>query len=99
MKLIRIFLKYFKFKKTSRLSNTENNFKFSKGDFVIILGSSKSGLGLIDKTGKVVKSEIGRKEPIYIVELYGSELRFPESYLIHQNPDDERDWKLKQLLK
>ena len=53
----------------------------------------------IDRTGKIIKSEIGRKEPIYIVELYGSELRFPESALIHQNPDDERDWKLKQLLK
>jgi hypothetical protein len=34
-----------------------------------------------------------------MVELYGGVLRFPESDLIHQNPDDERDWKLKQLLK
>ena len=34
-----------------------------------------------------------------MVELYGGVLRFPESALIHQNPDDERDWKLKQLLK
>ena len=78
--------------KTSQLSNTDNNFKFSKGDFVIILG-------VIDRTGKVIKSEIGRKEPIYIVELYGGELRFPESSLIYQNEEDERDWKLKQLLK
>jgi hypothetical protein len=39
------------------------------------------------------------KETIYMVELYGGVLRFPESALIHQNPDDERDWKLKQLLK
>lgn len=52
----------------------------------------------IDMTGKIVNSEVGLKEPVYIVELYGSELRFPESALIHQNPDDERDWKLKQLL-
>jgi len=34
-----------------------------------------------------------------MVELYGGVLRFPESALIHNNPDDERDWKLKQLLK
>ena len=92
MKLIRIFLNCFKFKKTSQLSDTDNNLKFSRGDFVIILG-------FIDRTGKIVNSEIGQKEPIYIVELYGGELRLPESSLIHQNSDDERDWKLKQLLK
>ena len=78
--------------KTSQLSDIETSLKFSRGDFVIILG-------FIDRTGKIVNSEIGQKEPIYIVELYGSELRLPESSLIHQNPDDERDWKLKQLLK
>ena len=50
-------------------------------------------------TGKVIYSEFQQKEPIYIVELYGGLLRFPESALIHQNPDDEREWKLKQILK
>jgi len=34
-----------------------------------------------------------------MVELYGGVLRFPESALKHINPDDERDWKLKELLK
>ena len=50
-------------------------------------------------TGKVIYSEFQQKEPIYIVELYGGLLRFPESALIHQNLDDEREWKLKQILK
>jgi hypothetical protein len=50
-------------------------------------------------TGKIIQSEFGIKEPIYIVELYGGLLTFPESSLTHQNPDDERDWKLKKLLK
>ena len=90
--------------KTSQLSDTDNNFKFSKGDFVIIFGTARIKLisivpNLPSATGKVIKSEIGQKEPIYIVELYGGQLRFPESALIHQNPDDERDWKLKKLLK
>ena len=49
--------------------------------------------------GKVIYFEFHQKEPIYIVELYGGLLRFPESSLVHQNSDDERDWKLKQLLK
>ena len=87
-----------------QLSDTDNNLKFSKGDFVIIFGTARIKLisivpNLPSATGKVIKSEIGHKEPIYIVELYGSELRFPESSLIHQNEEDERDWKLKQLLK
>ena len=87
-----------------QLSDTDNNLKFSKGDFVIIFGTARIKLisivpNLPSATGKVIKSEIGPKEPIYIVELYGSELRFPESSLIHQNEEDERDWKLKQLLK
>jgi hypothetical protein len=50
-------------------------------------------------TGKIINSEFGLKEPIYTVELYGVLVRFPESDLIHQNQDDERDWKLKKLLK
>lgn len=54
---------------------------------------------LKNPTGKIIHSEFAIKEPIYIVELYGGLLRFPESALIHQNPDDERDWKLRQLLK
>jgi hypothetical protein len=98
MKLIRIFLKCFKFKKTSQLSDTENNFKFSKGDWVIIINGGYTNL-LKKPTGKIIHSEFGIKEPIYIVELYGGLLTFPESSLIHQNTDDERDWKLKKLLK
>ncbi len=50
-------------------------------------------------TGRVIKNELGIKEPIYVVELYGGLLRFPESTLKHANSNDERDWKLKQLLK
>jgi hypothetical protein len=84
--------------KTSRLSNIDNNLKFSRGDYVIIIDGLKN-TGVIKKpTGKVIKSEFGLKERIYIIELYGGLLRFPESSLIHQNPDDERDWKLRQLV-
>ena len=53
---------------------------------------------LKDPTAKIIKCESGLKENIYIVELYGGLLRFPESSLIHQNANDERDWKLKQVL-
>ena len=86
--------------KTSQLSDTDNNFKFSKGDFVIVIGG-KWPHALKNPTAKVIgKSwQSGFKQPIYIVELYGGLLRFPESDLKHQNSDDERDWKLKQLLK
>jgi hypothetical protein len=95
--------------KTSPLSDTDNNFKFSKGDFVSvdtgkIKRSSKyikiphDGKWTFTFTGKVVGMEKGSKEHIYIVECYSSNLRFPESILRHQNSDDERDWKLKQLL-
>ena len=83
--------------KTSQLSDTDNNLKFSKGDQVIIIDGLKNFGFVKNTTGRVIKSEIGQKEPIYIVELYGSELRFPESSLIHQNPDDERDWKLNTI--
>jgi hypothetical protein len=50
-------------------------------------------------TGKIIDYESELKEPIYIVETYSSNLRFPESALKHNNLDDERDWKLKQVLK
>jgi hypothetical protein len=57
---------------------------------------------LKDPTAKIIKCESGLKENIYTVELYGHSLvgllRFPESDLKHQNANDERDWKLKQLL-
>ena len=81
-----------------QLSNTDNNFKFSKGDWVIIINGGYTNL-LKKPTGKIIHSEFGIKEPIYVVKLYGGLLRFPESSLTHQNPDDERDWKLKQILK
>ena len=86
-----------------QLSNTDNNFKFSKGDWVIIINGGYTNSrhhNLLKKpTGKIIHSEFGIKEPIYVVKLYGGLLRFPESSLTHQNPDDERDWKLKKLLK
>jgi len=85
-----------------QLSDTDNNFKFSKGDWVIITAVRSNGgyTNLLKKpTGKIINSEFGLKEPIYTVELYGVLVRFPESDLIHQNQDDERDWKLKKLLK
>jgi hypothetical protein len=63
---------------------------------------------LKDPTAKIIKCESGLKENIYTVELDGENwrvghslvglLRFPESDLKHQNANDERDWKLKQLL-
>lgn len=84
--------------KTSQLSDTDNNFKFSKGDWVIIINGGYKNL-LKNPTGEIIHSEFGIKEPIYVVKLYGGLLRFPESALIHQNPDDERDWKLKKILK
>jgi hypothetical protein len=49
-------------------------------------------------TGRIVGHESGLKEPVYIVETYSNNLRFPESALKHIDNDDERDWKLKQLL-
>ena len=85
--------------KTSQLSDIETSLKFSRGDYVIIIDGLKDAGIVKNPTGKVIKSQFGLKETVYIVELYGGLLRFPESALIHQNPDDERDWKLKQLLK
>ena len=85
--------------KTWQLSDTDNNLKFSKGDFVIIIDGLKNPGVVKNPTGRVIKSEFILKKTIYMVELYGGVLRFPESALIHNNPDDERDWKLKQLLK
>ena len=77
-------------------SDTDNNFKFSKGDVVKITTQS-DGIWSVTFTGKVIDYEIGVKGLIYIVETYSSNLRFPESALKHNNPDDERDWKLKQI--
>ena len=85
--------------KTWQLSDIETSLKFSRGDYVIIIDGLKDAGIVKNPTGKVIKSQFGLKETVYIVELYGGLLRFPESALIHQNPDDERDWKLKQLLK
>ena len=78
-----------------QLSNTDNNFKFLKGDWVIVSKTDHD----VKYTAKIIDSQFELKEVIYTVELYGGMLRFPESALIHQNPDDERDWKLKKLLK
>ena len=79
-----------------QLSGTDSNFKFSKGEFVRIFPEPD---GIWSVTGKIINYEIGLKEPVYTVEVYSSSLRFPESALKHIDKDDERDWKLKQLLK
>jgi len=84
--------------KTSQLLNTDNNLKFSKGDIVRIFPES-DGIWSVSFTGKIIDYESGLKEPIYIVETYSSNLRFPESTLKHIDKDDERDWKIKQVLK
>jgi hypothetical protein len=78
--------------------DTDNNFKFSKGEFVRIF-PEPDGIWSLTFTGKIVGHESGLKERIYIVETYSSNLRFPESALKHLDKDDERDWKLKQVLK
>ncbi len=84
--------------KTWQLLDTDNNFKFSKGDFVRIYTES-DGIWSVSFTGKIIDYESGLKEPVYTVETYSSNhLRFPESALKHNNPDDERDWKIKQVL-
>ena len=85
--------------KTWPLSDIETSLKFSRGDYVIIIDGLENSVVVKNPTGKIIKSQFELKEVIYTVELYGGLLRFPESSLIHQNPDDERDWKLKQLLK
>ena len=80
-----------------QFSDTDNNFKFSKGDLVRIFPEPDDTWSMF--SGKIVGHESGLKEPIYIVETYSSNLRFPESALKHLDKDDERDWKLKQVLK
>jgi len=78
--------------KISPLSNTENNFKFSKGDRVIIKGyenfKNKSGtiLDIVKPNG--YKVSLG----------YPGYLNFPENELIFEDTSKERDWKLKQVL-
>jgi hypothetical protein len=84
--------------KTWQFSDTDNNLKFSKGDFVRIF-PEPDGIWSVSFTGKIIDYESGLKEPVYIVETYSSNLRFPESALKNNNPDDERDWKIKQVLK
>jgi len=104
MKLIKIFLRYLNLKskkiKISQSLDIENNFKFSKGDWVVVC-CGRWPYSLKNPTAKVIglSWQSSTKQPIYIVELYGGVLRLSESDLKHQNKDDEMDWKLKQLLK
>ena len=79
-------------------------FKFTIGDEVDIVDNGHS----LDTVGKIVDIDLDWNGPIYKVELYKLEgsfykyklgcLRFPESSLKHQSPDDERNWKLRQIL-
>ena len=113
MKLIRIFLNCFKFKKTWQLSDIETNLKFSKGDRVIIVSRSYDDLKY--RTGNIVVvnvySTIGKVPEFksYRVELdlypHQYQLKqhlipiiFAEEELEFEDKSKERDWKLKQIL-
>lgn len=64
MKLIRIFLNCFKFKKTSQLSDIDNNLKFSKGDRVVIVTRAYDDLKY--RVGSIVTS---KESTIMFIEL------------------------------
>lgn len=89
-----------------QFSNTENNFKFSKGNEVVIV--TREGEELKGRKGIIKKSKSKDGIKIYYVDniLYpGSYMGyycpvwFEESELDFVNKDDEREYKLKKLLK
>lgn len=108
MKLIRIFLNCFKFKKTSQLSDIETSLKFSKGDRVTIVTRAYDDLKY--RVGSVVAAKDTPEFNSYRVDLdlypSGYQLKqhlipiiFSEEELQFEDTSKERDWKLKQVLK
>ena len=107
MKLIRIFLNCFKFKKTWQLSDIETSLKFSKGDRVVIVTAYDD---LKYRVGSIVTSKESTIDlNVYRVELdlYPSQYQikqhlipiiFAEEELQFEDNSKERDWKLKQVL-
>ena len=108
MKLIRIFLNCFKFKKNWQLSDIETSLKFSKGDRVVIVTRAYEDLKY--RVGSVVAAKDTLEFNSYRVELdlypSGYQLKqhlipiiFAEEELQFEDTSKERDWKLKQVLK
>ena len=107
MKLIRIFLNCFKFKKTWQLSDIETSLKFSKGDRVVIVTRAYEDLKY--RVGSVVAAKDTPEFNSYRVDLdlypSGYQLKqhlipiiFSEEELEFEDNSKERDWKLKQVL-
>ena len=107
MKLIRIFLNCFKFKKTWQLSDIETSLKFSKGDRVVIVTRAYDNLNY--RVGSVVAAKDTPEFNSYRVDLdlypSGYQLKqhlipiiFSEEELEFEDNSKERDWKLKQVL-
>ena len=107
MKLIRIFLNCFKFKKTWQLSDIETSLKFSKGDRVVIVTRAYDNLKY--RVGSVVAAKDTPEFNSYRVDLdlYPSDYQlkqhlipiiFSEEELEFEDNSKERDWKLKQVL-
>ena len=107
MKLIRIFLNCFKFKKTWQLSDIETNLKFSKGDRVVIVTRAYEDLKY--RVGSVLAAKDTPEFNSYRVDLdlypSGYQLKqhlipiiFSEEELQFEDTSRERDWKLKQIL-
>ena len=107
MKLIRIFLNCFKFKKTWQLSDIETSLKFSKGDRVVIVTRAYDDLKY--RVGSVVAAKDTPEFNSYRVDLdlypSGYQLKqhlipiiFSEEELEFEDNSKERDWKLKQVL-
>ena len=107
MKLIRIFLNCFKFKKTWQLSDIETSLKFSKGDRVVIVTRAYDNLKY--RVGSVVAAKDTPEFNSYRVDLdlypSGYQLKqhlipiiFSEEELEFEDNSKERDWKLKQVL-
>ena len=78
------------------LSNTENNFKFSKGDRVTI-----TKLENLKNTGIIVEYVTEDYKNIYKVSLDidpNNHFLFTEKELLFEDTSKERDWKLNQIL-
>ena len=114
MKLIRIFLNCFKFKKTWQLSDIETNLKFSKGDRVVIVTRDYDDLKY--RTGNIVvvnvystldkvtefksyRVELDLYPHQYQLKQHLIPIIFAEEELEFEDNSKERDWKLKHILK